>query len=236
MIPQRFDPIELNNMAVKNLEHNDTKSACELLTTAAKIILNTSAVLRRSTRPLQENLSKHTRFEWSDVTYSALKPSPRSNDPFGTFLFSRAMFVHDRNPTTRHCRRQLSADAKAAIAYNAGLAFHILAIKQNDSRLLSKAGSMYSLSQTILRKAGEKGYTSKLCFHSFFHIVLLNNLGQMSYMLVDYEASTHYFGQLELNLRYITSRPKHENAFDSNDMLGMMSNTFVDVPDTAPCA
>eukprot|EP00546_Thalassionema_frauenfeldii_P011865 CAMPEP_0178910410 /NCGR_PEP_ID=MMETSP0786-20121207/9083_1 /TAXON_ID=186022 /ORGANISM="Thalassionema frauenfeldii, Strain CCMP 1798" /LENGTH=216 /DNA_ID=CAMNT_0020582661 /DNA_START=87 /DNA_END=733 /DNA_ORIENTATION=+ len=216
-------------MAVQNLEYNDTKSACEFLTTAVKVILNTSAIFRRSTRPQQENLSIYTHFEWSDATYFELKSSPQNNDPFGTFLFSRAMFVHDRNPTTRPCRRHLSADAKAAIVYNAGLTFHILAIKQNDSRLLSKAGSMYSLSQTILRKAAETGYNSKLCFHSFFHIVLLNNLGQMSYMLVDYDASSHYFGQLELNLRYITSRPKHENTFDSNDMLGMMSNTFVDV-------
>merc|ERR1711862_439690 len=161
--------------------------------------------------------------------------------PIGSFMFSRAMFVYDLNPQKRrHLRRQLSSDVKAVIIYNTGLAFQLMAKEKNETSILSKATAMYRLSQTILRNANERGAKSKLCFNHFFHVALLNNLGQISYELVDYGASGHYFGQLELNLKHIVSRSKSGKGgislFEKSDMLGMMSNTVVEIPNTAPCA
>merc|ERR1712150_265462 len=106
--------------------------------------------------------------------------------------------------------------------------------ENNDSNILSKARDTYSLSQTWVREASGNGIVSKLCFDYDFHVILLNNLGQISYELVDYGASSYFFNQLSLNLNHIASQPKNEINFKNCDMNGMKSNVIVELPNAAP--
>lgn len=231
-IPHDLDPIDLNNIAVQNLEHNNTSYACKILATAVKLILTTSGNCSSS---LDNKYSNGICFRWSRVAYDI--KTPRRNDtPGGTFMFSRAIIVDNLCTTRKMTFQELSIDAKAAIVYNAGLAFHLVAMENNDSIFLSRARETYMMSQTILRKASEKGIESKLCFEHDFHVILLNNLGQTSYELVDYDASSYYFDQLLLNLNHIASQPLSKKIFEKSDIVGMASNVIVDIPNAAPCA
>ena len=256
MTTQHFDTIEINNIAVQNLEYNNFSSACKLLTPAVKSILaNYSA----PTTSCSIDCWKYTRFEWSKTTNDQILKSKSSksnaNNSFsdstiGSFLFSRAMYIRDLRPV-RHPNQVLSSDIKAALIYNAGLAFQLQAIKQNnDFTLLSKARDMYRLSQAILRDANQKKKSSSKLLHKhYFHVALLNNLGQICYEFVEYAESRHYFQNVEANLLHIMSREskrmkknpsrksqKNHQPFHAADMFGMMSNTLVDIPNAAPCA
>jgi len=230
MTVHHFDPIELNNIAVQHLEHSNTSVACKILATVVKLLLNT---------PMnycpENKFSNSIRFQWSKVAYDIKTPN-RNELPGNTFMFSRAMIVHDCCTTRQMTFQELCSDAKAAIVYNAGLAFHLAAMENNDSTFLPKARTTYILSQTILRKASENGITSTLCFDYDFHVILLNNLGQTSYELVDYDASSYYFDQLLLNLNHMASQPTSKKSFENSDMVGMASNVIIDPPNAAPCA
>lgn len=232
MIPFHFDPIELNNMGVQSLEHGNYDYASDLLTLAVRLIVKTSNIDENHSQ--QHRLqSKYNTFRWS---INAPQEKKESDLSIGTFTFSRGMFINVRK---RHTVCNLSSDMKAVIAYNTGLSFHLLATENNDSTLLVKAGKMYRLSQSILRESIKKGSPmSKLCLNYFFHVVLLNNLGQLSYELVDYEASGYYFEHLEMNLKHLVLKgmPYDGGAFDRRDFLGMISNTIVNLPNAAPCA
>mmetsp|Transcript_26320 Transcript_26320/g.39868 ORF Transcript_26320/g.39868 Transcript_26320/m.39868 type:complete len:230 (+) Transcript_26320:452-1141(+) len=229
MIPQHLHPVVLNNIAVQNLEQGNTEFACKIFASAVKLIL--SAPMDFSST--EQMFSKSAHFSWSNVVYDNIK-TRRNETSDRTFMFSRAICIENYSPTAD--LTQLSNDMKAGIIYNTGLAFHLIAMENNDSNFLSKARDTYSLSQTILREASMNGIISKLCFDYNFHVILLNNLGQISYELVDYDASSYFFYQLSVNLNHIASQPKNEINFENCDMNGMKSNVIVELPNAAPCA
>eukprot|EP00547_Thalassionema_nitzschioides_P002756 CAMPEP_0194215768 /NCGR_PEP_ID=MMETSP0156-20130528/17790_1 /TAXON_ID=33649 /ORGANISM="Thalassionema nitzschioides, Strain L26-B" /LENGTH=227 /DNA_ID=CAMNT_0038944373 /DNA_START=18 /DNA_END=701 /DNA_ORIENTATION=+ len=227
-------------MGVRHIEENDKTSACDLLSTAVKLILKADSTGSSSTE--RNSPVKCNHFEWSNATNNSFPEKP-CEVAVEQYVFSRGMYVYCQRSKMRHQSFNLSSDAKAAIAYNAGLAYHLLAIEKSDSILLRKASHMYRFSQSILRKANKSGSYSKLCFNYFFHVSILNNLGQISYDLVDYSASTQYFGKLKLNLKHLIAKSmsaelssRKWDAFNQNDLRGMISNTVIDIPTTAPCA
>eukprot|EP00547_Thalassionema_nitzschioides_P010752 CAMPEP_0194263050 /NCGR_PEP_ID=MMETSP0158-20130606/46857_1 /TAXON_ID=33649 /ORGANISM="Thalassionema nitzschioides, Strain L26-B" /LENGTH=231 /DNA_ID=CAMNT_0039003217 /DNA_START=53 /DNA_END=748 /DNA_ORIENTATION=- len=231
MTYHKLDPVELNNIAVQHLEHSNISVACKILATAVRLILNTPINYYSDSK-----ISNYIRFQWSKVAYEINQAPNRNHIPGSTFMFSRAIILYDCCTTRKMTFQHLCSDAKTAIVYNAGLAFHLAAMENNDSTFLPKARTTYILSQTILRKASENGITSTLCFDYDFHVILLNNLGQTSYELVDYDASSYYFEKLFSNLNHIASRTISNNIFENSDMVGMTSNVIVDVPNAAPCA
>lgn len=240
--PHHLNSIELNNMGVRHMEENDIASACDLLSTAVKLILNFEASC--SSPAERESPKKCNRFRWSKVTGGSVSISGKGSVvAVGQYVFTRGMYVYGRHSKTRQESFHLNSDTKAAIAYNAGLAYHLLAIEKSDSLLLSKASHMYRFSQSILRKANKNGSYSKLCFNYFFHVSILNNLGQISYELVDYSASAQYFQKLKLNLKHLIAKSmspelssRKLDAFNQNELRGMISNTVIEIPNTAPCA
>jgi len=242
MISKLSDPIELNNVGVRNLESNDITSACEQLTRAVKLVLRTQNTTssRKSLKLRGMQSNKCISFRWSKDT-----PLSKSKDETqtGTYTFSRGMLVYETSKTKYDARCTLSSDVMAAICYNAGLAFHHAATRRNESLLLKKALTMYQLSQTILRRANRRDAKSRLCHSFFFHVALLNNLGQLSYELVDYQASRYYFGHLESNVRFLVSKassikssPKEGTTYSPENLIGMMSNAIIAMPNAAPVA
>mmetsp|Transcript_14170 Transcript_14170/g.20937 ORF Transcript_14170/g.20937 Transcript_14170/m.20937 type:complete len:261 (-) Transcript_14170:77-859(-) len=244
------DAIEINNIAVQNLEYNNISSACKLLLPAVKSIL---VDYSSTTKSFCAESWKHTHFKWSRSIHGTKSKGGSNNaEPtVGSFLFSRAMYIQDLRPVRHSLSAQVvSSDIKAAIIYNAGLAHHLLAIKNNnDSTLLSKARDMYRLSQAILRDCNQKKKSSSKLLHKhFFHVAILNNMGQICYEFLDYTESRHYFQNVEANLLHIISRESRRKKHKTNpsvkkppifyplDILGMMTNSLVDIPTAAPCA
>jgi len=246
MIPQRrLDVISLNNLAVRSLEQNDISCACEFIAIAVKLIRNQGKI--QSSTSQNQLSSNYFSFRWSKNSSLPTQISS-SQDPIGHFLFTRGMLISDLRPQNNQNQKcnsnNINTDIGAAIIYNAGLIFQLFAIKKRKFTLLAKAGSFYRSSQTLLRKANERGFKSKLCFNFFFHIALLNNLGQLCYELVDYQSSAYYFDRLQKNLKHLiekskaagTCKRKKTNIYCRADLLGMLSNTIVDIPMTAPTA
>jgi len=271
MISQIMNPIVLNNLAVEELEGKDFRSACTLLEKATEIILEDSSIESLSSKKMiQEQMlffSKRRSFEWSKI----IQLPDRSSSGVGNFIFTRAMSIRNlrrrdskMSPTKQQNNSIHTTDDKAVILYNTALAIQLQAVEEQkpDLALQTRARNLYLLSQAMLRKSGESGFKSKLCFTHFFHIAILNNLGQISYDLVDYRSSAHCFGLLSNNLKYLVQKRKIKknskninsaSSFSGNssitsialwkvtgygqsDIAGMFSNTIVQTPTTAPCA
>mmetsp|Transcript_16820 Transcript_16820/g.25596 ORF Transcript_16820/g.25596 Transcript_16820/m.25596 type:complete len:250 (+) Transcript_16820:71-820(+) len=239
------DPVTLNNIAVQQLENNDFSSASELLKVALRMILPKQD--NEPANDLNVPPSQLVDFRWSKNANMCSSGKIRDKTSQNRYIFARGVFIVRWAQKNRKMMRTgntpLSSDVKASIIYNAALASHLQASQENNYISLQiRAQSLYRLSQNILREARNKGNRSKLCLQNFFHVAILNNLGQLSYELVDYELSTKYFNQLKRNLHFLKSKRKgsillwQETGYCQNDLAGMFSNTAIMVPNTAPCA
>lgn len=228
MLPQHLNPIALNNMAVHQLEDGDFKAAEQILAGALACLVKMS---RRSESPNKKR-SRAVHFSWSKEA-----PTPNNSDTdddlIGTFIYSRGMFLNQ----TKHGTPEVTGEVKAVIAYNAALATHLLAIETSESALLRKALAFYNLSHKALRKLCSGGAKPALCFKLHFHMVILNNQGQLTYQLVDYRSSQLCFKQLAKNVRFLMGRKNSSSrAYCPTDMRGMLGNSLIETPTTAPCA
>jgi len=249
MIPQALDAISFNNSAVRSLEEDEVSSACEFIAIAIKIVQNDNELKRQSPSSSQnEPSSKYYNFQWAENS-SLPTEINKADESVGYFLFTRGMYISTLRRDNHNNKRaryshHLNSDVGAAISYNAGLIFQLFAIKRRSYTLLDKAGNFYRQSQAILRKANERGVKSKLCFKFFFHVPLLNNLGQLCYELVDYQSCSYYFDRIHENLEHLierlncpdTSQQKNVKIYHRTDLLNMLSNTIVDIPVTSPAA
>lgn len=223
MFPQRLNIIDLNNAAVRQIEDGDFRSATEILTGALRLMM----IQHSKEKGLG---SKTTRFIWSKNNLGSLKQLKNDDDDkIGTFIFARGMFVHGTVT-----RGGALGEIKAVITYNAALAAHLLAVETCNSTLLAKAHALYRLTRACLKKQRERGDKSRLCNQHFFHMAILNNLGQLSYELVDYECSKTCFDQLHRNLMHLLKYEKP--VYAQSDLNGMIANSIVSMPTTAPCA
>lgn len=237
---QHFDPITLNNIAVQHLENDDFSSAFNLLKITLQIIFTIE-----DENPAATNTSESIDFQWSKNVGLFAKCKLNDGNCMNRYVFPRGMFTIRKTQEKRTMRagRNLNSDVKVAIIYNAAVACHLLSLEKHcNTPLQLRAQSLYRLSQNILREARNKGFKSKLCFQKFFHVAILNNLGQLSYELVEYESSANYFSQLEKNLYFLKRKTKGNSllwqgtGYSQKDLAGMFSNTVIKVPNTAPCA
>lgn len=212
MIPSNMNPIILNNKALRCLEDGDFQSADELFCEALKLLISPD---------IEKTKRSKSRFAWSK---EASIPISEADETIGTFIYSRGMYM-----------KRCGGELKAVILYNAGLAAHLLGTRRSDSRLLRKAHSMYTLSRMTLKKRHADGFRSPLCHKHYFHMALLNNLGQLSLELVDYQSSKVCFAQLYKNLMCLMTRKKAA-VYGKRDLEGMIANSIVEMPNTAPCA
>lgn len=252
MVANYFDPIlYFNNHALNILENNNNKSnimvCCELLETAVALIsknnddeesMSSSFVVSQEQR--QDNEKEESlcyNFQWSKSF------SCKTNADFKTFIFSKGLKILLDNHHSGLSK--LNHDCKAAIFYNAGLVLHLMAYVSNDSWYLIRAKQMYCSSQAILRNTFETrendGSIPLICLQNYLHIALLNNLGQISYELAEFDATEHYFHHLNLNLNHFVPKAqrlivKEEGMIDTTDFAGMVSNTMLDIPIMAPTA
>ena len=217
MIPQHQDLIALNNMAVQQLEEGDFKGVNRLLSVALRLIMTPYGDNEKASRAIQ--------FSWSKGA-----PIPRKLDEedehFGTFIYSRGVLLKDCKPNT-----DPTGEEKSAILYNAALVAHLLAMQTSESLLLRRAQALYIHSR---RAAGAK---STLYSKHFFHVAILNNLGQISYELADHELSKAYFLGLKATLHFLMRKEDGKPVlYSRSDLLRMLSNFIMESPITAPCA
>ena len=164
-------------------------------------------------------------FSWSGD--APIPSRPNDDEAIGAFVYARGMFVTGSRGSLE--------EAKAVISYNAALAAHLLGLETSESFLQTRAQYLYKLSRALLRKQQAKGSKmSKLLYAHFFHMAILNNLGQISIELVDYESSKSCFEMLLTNLKHIMSKTK--TVYGQEDLQGMLSNSIVILPTTAPAA
>lgn len=223
--------VDCNNHALDQLvKNNNILFARDLLETAVECV-SASDDIPKSSVSTQNQLEDDSelsnyRFNWtSAANYTETKSQ--------TFIFSRGLQI---TPNFDDDKVPVDYDCKAAIFYNAGILFHLIGHLTNDSSYLTRAMDLYISSQSILRNALGQGKRSVLCFQHCLHVALLNNLGQISYELIDYDATEYYFQNLKLNLKYFVARETKEGAIDGTDYMGMVSNTMIDIPIMAPSA
>merc|ERR1739844_609695 len=115
---------------------------------------------------------------------------------------------------------------KAVIFYNAALTHHLLATFDHDSDLsLQRAKILYGWSLKLLKN---RHHSNRRGF-PLLHMTLLNNLGHVSYNMVDYSTSKKCFDQLHRNLINNRRTIKGTNLYQ-NDLIAMHFNTVMDSP------
>lgn len=227
MLPQHLNPVELSNMAVDQLEDGDFKAAEKLLRAALTCLVH---MPKRGDEKNPKKRSRAAHFSWGKEA-----PAPnnsQTHDFIGTFVYSRGMRMDHSN----HGIPEITGEVKAVIAYNAALATHLLAIETSESALLRKAHSFYTLSNRALSKLCSGGAKPALCFSVHFHMAILNNQGQVSYQLVDYRSSKVCFEMLAKNVKFLMGRNHISHDYCPTDLRGMLGNSLLDTPTTAPCA
>lgn len=214
MCPQDLNPVHLNNLAVRQMEDGDFLSANQLFKVALSLM-----VLPENKRVAVP--ATKTIFSWSkDAPIPVIQ---HADESIGTFLFSRAVIIKSTG---------VSRECKAAILYNSALVAHLVAMagKPIDASLLRRAKLLYSLSRTVLKKFQRSALLHKL----FIHMAILNNLGQLSYELADYECCRCCFEHLHKIIRCLNKACC--GVYCKRELLGMVRNATLETPITAPCA
>mmetsp|Transcript_2513 Transcript_2513/g.3696 ORF Transcript_2513/g.3696 Transcript_2513/m.3696 type:complete len:259 (-) Transcript_2513:68-844(-) len=240
--------IILSNKAVQQLESSNDNyhSARQLLRQALTIIICQIVDVQQDSSKKSPAASF---FQWSSQISTITKNEELDDETTTTgFVFTRGIYI--RSLTTR------LEIVKAAICYNTALTHHLLATTQLDDsnhyttttdQLLQQAKLFYSRSAQILRNVNEPGEKRRLLLR-LLHMVILNNLGQVSYVLVDYHTSQECLDQLQRNIilyysihRRRTKKKKKRTCNPTgfcphDDLIAMHFNTLLDVPMTAPGA
>lgn len=216
------DPVKLNNAAVHRMEGGDFQSAGLLLKLALSLVARSDRK-RGDTATITTVKSK---FAWSTEvpTHKLGLLGPGKRFEFGIFLFTKGILISST---------AVSRESKAAILYNAALVTHLMAVWgpiQGHSALLRRAKKLYNLSRILLKRFPKSMLLHKL----FIHMAILNNLGHLSYGLVDYECCRFYFDFLYKTIK--CGETACTVAFDQHDIQGMAGNSVFVTPTAAPCA
>lgn len=232
MIHQQLSPIGLSNMALQRMEAGDFESAHKMLRVAVNILVTT--IPATAINGNDTNIAREIRFSWSDYLPTHPKLSKINEEQqIDTFIYLKGMFVSDHsNPNNKSS----IGEAKVVIIYNAALAAQLLGIKKSESALLKQAQALYHLARSVLRKRRELGDWSLLCSKYFFHMAILNNFGAVSFQLTEYDISKSCFERLKKNLMLLLIRGRGQKYYTHTELVGMMTNSIVEPPLTAPCA
>lgn len=216
------DLVKLNNAAVRHMEGGDFQSAGLLL----KLALSLVAKSGKKRGDAAAFTTVKSKFAWSTEipTHKLDLLGPGKRFEFGIFLFAKGILITST---------AVSRESKAAILYNAALVAHLLAVWgpiHGHSALLRRAKKLYNLSRILLKQCPKSMLLHKL----FIHMAILNNLGHLSYGLVDYECCRLYFGFLYKTIN--CGETACTVAFDQRDIQGMAGNSVFVTPTAAPCA
>lgn len=227
--------IEINNQAVRQLENNSYPLAHQLIRKALNLC---KTIMKKQLQRTEEQMQRQTvSYEWSSQRITS-SPKIMKEE---RFIFSRGIFIHSPS----NCSDMI----KAILCYNNALVYHLLATSITKTKLirttatstkkhdlyLQRAKLLYRLSGGILKQL--QPVLSEQENLRLFHVAIWNNLGIISYDLVDYRATKNCFHQLNRNLTCF----QNTNSIAScdlyqNDILAMYCNAMLDVPTTAPCA
>lgn len=107
----------------------------------------------------------------------------------------------------------------AVIIFNLALVYHISGLKRSDEkgeRLLRKSGSLYEKAKMLLREAGSSLVVShKQPVADILVMAIYNNLAQINYHLLDYEASQSHFNDLVMFASSIRPEDHQDKAVAS---------------------
>mmetsp|Transcript_26212 Transcript_26212/g.39687 ORF Transcript_26212/g.39687 Transcript_26212/m.39687 type:complete len:233 (+) Transcript_26212:227-925(+) len=223
--------IEFNNNAVRQLENYDYPLAHQLLRQALKLC---KTIIKKQLQRTEAQMQRQiVSYEWSSQKITSSKKILKEE----RFIFSRGIYIH----TPSNCSDMI----KAILCYNNALVYHLLATSvtklttatstKNYDLYLQRAKLLYRLSGGILKQL--QPVLSEQENLRLLHVAIWNNLGIISYDLVDYPATKNCFHQLNRNLKCFQSKDSIA-SFDlyQNDILAMYCNAMLDVPTTAPCA
>ena len=151
------------------------------------------------------------------------------------------LFVYTRGGVLRGGPRSNlgpTSEERAVIVYNAALAAHLLANVTAKSAVMNRAKSLYILSRHILTTSRATGAKSSLWNKHFFHIAILNNLGQINYELTEFAIAKKYFACTKQIVTYLATSRQSEDSeiYCISDLKGMRGNAILDMPTTAACA
>lgn len=220
------DPIALSNRAVKCLENGYIRFANSLLNAALLRLLDVTDAESVQT-------SHSIRFSWSQPAVMEQNGSC-GDENTGLFMYSRGGVLRggprpNLGPTS---------EERAVIVYNAALAAHLLANVTAKSAVMNRAKSLYILSRHILTTRRATGAKSSLWNKHFFHIAILNNLGQINYELTEFAIAKKYFACTKQIVIFLAASHQSEESeiFCISDLKGMRGNAILDMPTTAACA
>jgi hypothetical protein len=246
----QLSPTALNNLAIRQLECGQFSNASRLLDMALNHTIELVKESRTSKNPLTQ--TETTRASTTPIlmqrelicSWSTTLPIPFRPEENRTYIYARGLLINERHGkcSVDQQKAETSKLSKAIILYNAALATHTLAIEKVDSVMLRKAHTLYRvsrrvfvLSQRAAKNGGDKRNISHLHLH-FLHMAILNNLGQLSHELAEFNLARNCFGQLEKHLAFLLVRKDQLHFFAKSDVRGMIANSAVQTPSTAPCA
>jgi hypothetical protein len=217
------DPIALSNRAVECMENGYIRFANRLL----------NAALLRLLDMTDAESAQSIRFSWSQPAVIEQNGS-LGDENTGLFMYSRGGVLRggprpNLGPTS---------EERAVIVYNAALAAHLLANVTAKSAVMNRAKSLYILSRHILRTRRAAGAKSSLWNKHFFHIAILNNLGQINYELTEFAIAKTYFACTKQIVLFLASSRQSEESqiYCMSDLKGMRGNAILDMPTAAACA
>jgi hypothetical protein len=209
------------------MENGDIRDANILLNAALRLLVVTDHT------PLSTELAQAVRFSWSH--HAAIERDGNlGNDDIGPFIYSKGA-VLDRGNQPNFGPK---SEVRAVILYNAALATHLLANMTAKSAVMNRAKCLYILSRQVLRTRRDGGANSSLCKRHFFHVAILNNLGQINYVLTEFALAKMYFANAKQKVLFLTAyrRSEESQIFSISDLKGMCGNVMMEMPTTAACA
>ena len=209
------------------MENGNIRDANCLLNTALRLLVVSDRT------PLSSQSAHTVRFSWSQHDAIGRK-SNTDNQNIGPFMYSRGA-VLDRGVQPNFGPK---SEVRAIILYNAALAAHLLANVTAKSEAMNRAKSLYILARHVLRTRRGGGVNSSLCNKHFFHLAILNNLGQINYELTEFALARAYFANAKQMILFLATcrQSEEDQIYSKSDLKGMCGNAMMEMPTAAACA
>jgi hypothetical protein len=177
IIPSMNSAVDYNNQGIEYLAMGLHHLALKSFKLAAQMMYSTTQILSRTTIKLQNNNSNEIRP--IDQNYKVISTS-------NAFIRCTPVFLHHTSKPTTSCTIE-----SATILLNMALCYHLNSISPYPfPDAMSNALALYEMAYTL----------STQCHYDNrrYHIILisLNNLGQLTHDVGDFETSKRYFDEL----------------------------------------
>jgi hypothetical protein len=236
---EAIEAIGLNNRGVALLEAGELCGARDAflrsLENLAKAVLNQGKIENVDHSTWRND---HIQFSWSADCVLVEVEGGEEDDRPATCAFGCYRGVYVNYSPSEFCDPHLN-ELSAVVVFNTALSTQLLAMNQSESDLLLRSRELYMMSLRLLRRDNDYKQRS-LSAGLTFNLVLINNLGQLSYELVDFSEGRKYFDELAM-LLLCPFIPRNQNIcrtgqLEECDLKGIMLNVMLHAPSTAPCA